>query len=207
MVVSLPTIEFIEEGHRYLLDGREVPSVSGIIESGYDFRFVDPDKLAAAADFGTKVHKAIQLHEEGRLNRATLATELDLRLIQWERFKADCGYLPEACEERVASKRWQYAGTMDSRGLWLPGFSNPTGEEMAALVDVKTGQEYPVHKLQTAGYKVAAVEMGLLPASTLRASVYLDADSYTVRYHDNNAADEMAFCGLAAYANWKRRYT
>lgn len=198
-------IDFNEADHSYRLDGQPVPGVSEIIEASYDFRFVSQEALEASRDLGKKVHKTIELHEGGRLNRATLDPLLDGYLVQWERFKADMGYLPEASEVLVASKRFMYCGTLDSHGLWLSGFVSNVAEERAALVDIKTGAEYPGHRLQTAGYKLAATEMGILPDSTLRASVYLEPDSYTVRFYDHYA-DEAAFTGLAMYANWKRRF-
>lgn len=197
-----PRIEFFEEGHRYLLDGKPVPGVSEIIAPAYDFDFADRAAMEVARDLGKKAHRAIELHEEGRLDMRNLAPELGGRVEQWERFKSDHGYLPEASEEKVASRRWQYCGTMDSRGIWLPVHGR---EERAGLVDVKTGKPYPPHKLQTAGYKIAAVETGILPASTLRATVYLEEDSYEVQFYDN-PADEAAFSGLAMFAQWKRRY-
>lgn len=200
----MPKIEFNEADHTYRLDGQPVPGVSEIIEASYDFRFVDAAAMEASRDKGKKVHKTIELHEAGRLNRAKLDPVLDRHLAQWERFKADMGYVPEAGEVMVASKRYGYCGTLDSRGIWLPGFVDRENER-AALVDVKTGAEYPGHRLQTAGYKIAAVEMGLLPDSTLRASVYLEEDGYAVRFYDHYA-DEAAFAGLAMYANWKRRF-
>lgn len=202
MELSAPTIEFIEEGHRYLLDGEEVDSVSKIIEKAYDFRFVDPAAMERSRDFGRKVHKTVELFEDGRLNRKSLAPELESRLVQWERFKADHGYMHDRSEIRVGSRRWSYAGTVDSTGLWLP--TEDRAEE-AGLVDIKTGMEYAPHKLQTAGYLIAAKEMQLLPNSTLRATVYLEDDSYAVRFY-RNRADEAAFSGLAMFANWTRRY-
>ena len=58
-------IEFIEETHQYVLDGILVPSVSEILH------FIFPDKykgvnkeiLNKKAEYGTKVHEAIEMYE------------------------------------------------------------------------------------------------------------------------------------------------
>lgn len=60
-------VEFIEDGHFYLVDGVITPSVSSLIE------FIFPDKykhipeqiLNAKAGFGTGVHKAVECLEKG----------------------------------------------------------------------------------------------------------------------------------------------
>lgn len=196
-------IGFDEATHTYTLDGRPVPAVSKVLEDFYDFRFVDPAVLAAAADLGTKVHKAIELHELGTLKRKSLHPALEARVVQWERFKADLGYVPLAQEVRVASKRWGYAGTLDSHGLLMPMADGDA--ECAMIADIKNGSEFAAHKLQTAGYKVAAVEQGILPDITKRASVYLTEDSYRVKWHPNKL-DEAAFLSLVHVHHWKTHH-
>ena len=59
-------LEFLEAEHLYLLDGVIIPSVSEIL------RFVFPDKykgvpaevLSKKAEYGTKVHEAIEILEK-----------------------------------------------------------------------------------------------------------------------------------------------
>ena len=59
-------LEFLEEGHLYLLDGIIVPSVSEMLH------FIFPDKyknipkeiLSAKAEYGTKIHEAIEKAEK-----------------------------------------------------------------------------------------------------------------------------------------------
>ena len=61
-------IEFIEEGHIYLKDGIIVPSVSEILHH------IFPDKykgipnwvMEKKAEYGTKVHYAIECLEQGK---------------------------------------------------------------------------------------------------------------------------------------------
>lgn len=197
-------IEFDEATHTYKLDGKSVPGVTSTLEPMYDFRFVDPAALERARDLGTKVHHTIHLFELGTLKRKSLHSVLDNHLAQYERFKEDFCYLSIAQEERVASRKWQVAGCMDNRGLLLPRVE--TDVEEGLLLDIKTGEEYPAHELQTAGYLMCAAEMGLLPDSTKRASLYLYEDSYAVRFHRNHAMDLLAFRSLLTIAHWRRHH-
>lgn len=197
-------ITFDEASHSYTLDGRPVPGVTSILDPMYDFRFVDPAAMEAARDFGTKVHRTVELSELGALNRKSLAPELEARLVQWERFKHDMGYLPAGGEVRVGSRKYSYCGTLDNHGLLLAQ-TEADPPERSLLLDLKTGAEYPAHKLQTAGYWIAAVEMGLLPDSTIRASVYLDEDGYRFRFHPHRQ-DIPTFLSLLTIAHWKAHY-
>lgn len=61
-VINGHTLEFIEDGHVYLVDGLIVPSVTQIlkIRFGGKYSHVRPDVLRRAAEKGTAVHEAIQ---------------------------------------------------------------------------------------------------------------------------------------------------
>lgn len=182
-------IEFDEETHSYRMDGKPACGVTKPLELLYDFRFVKEEDLERARDLGKKVHKTIELFEDGTLVRSSLHETLEKHLLQWERFKADFGYIPAAFEVFVASRKWGYCGQMDSHGILLPTNDTP---ECELLLDVKTGLDYMAHELQTAGYKEAAVEMGILTDKAKRASLYLDEDSYSLKWH-NHPLDRAAF--------------
>lgn len=203
-LATAPVIEFNEAEHTYTLDGQPVPSVTKVLEPMYDFRFVDPEALERSRDLGTKVHKTIEMFELGTLKRRSLHVTLDKYLQQYERFKDDFCYLSVAQEVRVASRKWRVAGTLDNHGLLLPRIDGDKEEPL--LLDVKTGEEYAAHVLQTGGYKVCAVEMGLLPDSTKRASLYLDEDGYRLRWHRDETMDKLAFCSLINIAHWRRHH-
>lgn len=62
-------IEFIEDGHIYLVDGVIIPSVTQILKRkfGHKYDFVNRKVLSAAAERGTAVHKAIEEYcKEGK---------------------------------------------------------------------------------------------------------------------------------------------
>ena len=56
------TLEFLEDGHIYLVDGVIVPSVSEIlnVRFGHEYDHVSMDVLNRASDAGTAVHDAIE---------------------------------------------------------------------------------------------------------------------------------------------------
>lgn len=197
-------ITFDEAQHRYTLDGKAVPGVSEILEAAYDFRFVDAAAMERARDLGKKVHKTVELFEQGTLNEKTLHKVLANHLDQYKRFKDDYNYLSVGQEVRVASRKYGFCGTLDNHGLLLPAHVADPEEEL--LLDVKTGDEYAPHKLQTAGYKIAAVEMGLIKPTAKRLSLYLDEESYRVRWHIHNAIDEVAFISLRNFYHWSKHH-
>jgi hypothetical protein len=186
--------------HVYLLNDMEVPSVSSIIEHMIDFRFVKAEVLERSRDYGSKVHKTIELFEQGRLNRDTLHPKLAGPLKGWIAWKKDFGYKPCGFEVPVAHLRYRYAGTMDSYGV----LCDSTGRTECALIpDLKTGLAYAAHKLQTAGYKKAAEHMGLVPPDTKRGSLYLSEDGdYDWKWHPNEI-DEACFLNLAHAKHWE----
>lgn len=188
-------VRFDPEAHAYTLDGNAVPSVSGIIMPAYDFRFVKPEVLERAAALGSMVHKTVELFERGTLNLDTLHPFLHDHLKQWLRFKDECNFTYVRGEHIVYSEKYQYCGTYDCDGRF---------SDSQVLLDIKTGSKYEPHKLQTAGYKIAAVEMGILQQDCRRASLYLDRKGYELSFHQRDTQDVPAFLGLRTFERWER---
>lgn len=55
-------VEFIPESHTYLIRGKILPSITGLLTRihGDKYKCVDPEILERSAEYGTKVHKEIQ---------------------------------------------------------------------------------------------------------------------------------------------------
>lgn len=194
------TILFDPELHQYTLDGSIVPSVSKIIAPAYgELRFVKAEDLKRASALGKKVHRTIELFELGRLDRANLDPFLELHLVQWLRFKEDVDWNDEAGEEFVASRKYQYCGTLDRRGR-----CRLAGMGRQCLLDIKTGGVFGAHKLQTAGYKLAGEEMGIIEHDAIRSSIYIDTKGYDLQFHPRDVADMPAFLGLRTFLKWEQ---
>lgn len=116
-------IEFLEDVHRYVIDGVLVPSVSELIQ----FKFTDmyqgvPEKvLKKKASYGTKVHQTV----ESFVNK-----EITLEEIQKKRIDPDIKIAVEQFEalrkkwafqvkdmEQIVSYKGLYAGTYDIRTI------------------------------------------------------------------------------------------
>ncbi len=110
---------FYDEGHRYEVDGEEVPSVSEVAKpfSAYKYDQVDETKLEVAADRGTEVHALTQAVDDGE----DLTGEYDLALEGY--LEAYRLYLLEHSVRHIARETpihhptLRYAGTPDAVSL------------------------------------------------------------------------------------------
>lgn len=173
--ISTPArLTFEAETHTYRVDGAVVPSVTQVLEPLTGLEFVDDETLAIAAEFGTHVHKAVQLHNEGRLDRASLSPAIEPYLAGWERFVAESGIAIIDVERAVYHGKMRYAGTLDARGYF------PDNHKVPALIDVKTGSGHPrTVGPQTAAYEAALVEAGL--GRHTRFCCLLRPNTYTLK--------------------------
>lgn len=139
--------------HEYHMLKRKVPGVTAALEPFNDFDQVDPDVLAAAAEFGTHVHEAIDLFNRGQLNRLALTPALEAYLAGWELFLEESGFVVVESEARVYHPSLGYAGTLDVIGNF------PRHKELC-LMDIKTSAQVPkTVGPQTAAYSEAYATM------------------------------------------------
>lgn len=136
-------IEFEPEGHIYRVDGRVFPSVTQVLEPYTGLEFVDRETLRRAAEFGNHVHQAVHLYNVGELDEQSLDPALVPYLDGWKLFLYESGATVILSEHRVASRRYQFAGTLDDLLFW--GNSK-------RLIDVKSGSVVP----KTTGPQLAA---------------------------------------------------
>lgn len=106
-------VEFIEEGHYYLVDGVITPSVSEIIKFIFPNKYSDvPEQvLNAKASFGTGVHKAVECLEKGE-DIPKLSFYQELCLKEFKKLKED--YKIETREqEAMVNYETHYCGRFD----------------------------------------------------------------------------------------------
>lgn len=131
-------VEFIEEEHIYLIDGVIVPSVTQILEKVFPHKYegVPTEILNKKAEYGTKVHKLIEVLEKKKPKRpiAYLKRYYDMDYIQEEsikqylKFKEQ--YNIEILEsEKVVTYENKFCGTLDIKAM-------VNGE--LAIIDIKT---------------------------------------------------------------------
>lgn len=179
----MTAISFDEEKHEYRLDGTLIPSVTQILEVVTDYANVPRDILMRAAQRGTFVHKAVELHCKGTLDIFSLDEEIADRYFAYVKFEKESRFKPTATEQRVFSDKYRYAGTFDLIG---PDVITGRGQ---ALIDIKTtAQVMPGVGPQLAAYEQAYRETNNIRANARlnRYALMLRADgSYeTIPYND-----------------------
>lgn len=144
---------FNEERHEYRLNGRIVPSVTDVLDPLQMLDGIPWEKLEAARIFGQHVHLGCHYHNTGELEWGTLDDRLGAYLRGYLKFLADTGFVVLASEERVASIKCGYAGTLDLRGLFR-------SKKRVSVIDIKSTAVLPrTVGPQTAGYENAWTEM------------------------------------------------
>jgi hypothetical protein len=171
-------ITFQEEGHQYQIDGVPVPSVTQVVDQLHNFTG-SKDATAAMAR-GTLIHKACELIVLGTLDWSTVDNSIYPEVMLFAGWWDQSKIKPLLVEGLVGSKQYKFAGRLDLFGIWKTGL---------ALIDFKTGNEYPAYRFQTAGLEVALREMiGMNPLAKFeiqRYCLYLKGDkARPVRHED-----------------------
>jgi hypothetical protein len=130
----------IDENHRYWLGEKNIPGVSEIINSVFPFT---GSGLAVerASNFGSAVHKAIELDIKGVLDWSTVDDAIKPYLEQFWKFRTENNILRTQCQTEtiLSSKKYGFAGTIDIIEK--------------DVIDIKSGQKSPRHRIQIAAYR------------------------------------------------------
>jgi hypothetical protein len=150
-------IRFDEEGHRYFLGNRELPSVTKILQ-GEEKKWY----RKGSADRGHKVHRMVTLDAQGVLDEKALDPPLVPFLKAWRQFFADMVEAVHTFEEIVGDPVLGYAGRRDLtctlKNPGIPGmvvYLKPNGlyqlepislYKMSGLVNEAYGRVVDFHK-------------------------------------------------------------
>ena len=107
------SIEFVEDGHLYLISGILVPSVSEILN------FIFPDKysnvpkqiLNSKAEYGSRVHEAIECLEK-KADLPQLNYLQEASLMQWKKLKSE-NKIEVIEQEKMVNYGNHYCGRFD----------------------------------------------------------------------------------------------
>jgi len=171
-------ITFLEEGHQYRIEGVSVPSVTQVVDQLHNF--TGSHDATAAMERGTLIHKACELFILGILDWSTVDESIYPEVRTFAEWWEESRFKSLLVEGLVGSEQYMFAGRLDLFGVWKTGL---------ALIDFKTGNEYPAYKFQTAGLEVALQEMlgqGMqLVPPIQRYCLYLKGDkARPVRHED-----------------------
>ncbi len=189
------SLSFDAESHTYYLDGVKIPSVTQVIRSAglSDYSHVDPAHLADLAERGTYVHEATELLDRGELDDDSIAADAAPYLAGYRSFLRDVTPDYILIEERLASIKHRYAGTIDRLAK--------IGGRLRVL-DIKTGTGAEWHKIQLAAYAVLLREAGHKPMHG--TNLYLHAaGTYTIMTYRLVDLKAEESCFLSALNVWK----
>ena len=126
---------FFDQGHRYTLDGEEVPSVSELCRfiSREIYGDVSQFNLDRASDRGTRVHKACEALDV--YEKVEVTDDIAPYVQSYLKFRQEHKIKWHMVEQSMAHQKERYAGTIDRYG---------EVDGIKALVDFKTS--FIVHK-------------------------------------------------------------
>lgn len=141
-------LEYSDREHRYFADGREMPSVTQVLDAaGLISQFCKDDEAAAR---GTEVHRLTAFDDVKPLDLRTVPTGLRGYLRAWRKYRRDTGFTPYLIERRVDSREHGYSGRFDRLG-YTPG-------SLGIVLDIKTSKTGAVPeyaRLQLVAYGLA----------------------------------------------------
>lgn len=108
----MPSLTFHEADHSYWLDGRRLPGVTETISRLAPHWHVDEWYLQR----GAAVHAAVDLHLQGELDPESVDSRIAGRVDAAIKFLHDSRLSKVLNECRIASRRYQFAGTLDFLG-------------------------------------------------------------------------------------------
>lgn len=212
----IPRLRFVEEGHKYLLDGKPVVSNTQLLgaEGLIDTTFYTVE----GRERGSRVHAACWFIDEGDLDWKTVAEEERGYVKAFERFKRECEWATDFNELAVWGNSI-FGTRLDLLGV---GVFQVNGEftRRRAVIDIKTGSVPAWVELQLAGQFLAVTEriqasdepwtehleyFNGHPYPELRFALQLKKDGkyYLKEYTDPGAMD--VFTGLIKTYHWKAK--
>jgi hypothetical protein len=137
-------LEFNAERHEYKLDGVKIPSVSEILSPLVDLSGVPGALLLHASQFGSVVHRTLELYDKNDLDMDSVDAPIMPYLSAWQNFLKESKCEIIANEQILASEALRYAGTIDRvMNLW----------GSVSIVDIKTGIVSKTEQFQVAAYE------------------------------------------------------
>jgi hypothetical protein len=194
----MSVVAFDEATHTYRVGGVIVPSVTTILDAVLGDGF---NHNAAAAAFGTNVHKAVALDIRGRLDLVALDPALVPYVDGARKFLRDTEFAVIASEHIVYSASPRYCGTLDLAGYMRGG-------RRFAVIDFKSGGMPATAGPQTAAYAEAYTSLregriGMNNAD--RYAVMLNARGGYALVPLNDPADWSLFVSCLNVFNWKAK--
>lgn len=177
------SLTFDAEHHRYCLNGKFVPSVTGILKA---VKLIDTQWMNDFGRFrGSVVHRCCELWDKGTLKESTVDPQALPYLDAWREFCAKTKFKPRTVEV-PRYHNLGYAGTEDAEN-----------EEFD--IDRKTGSLQPWHALQLAAYS----QFHPRPHTRRRIAVQLTSAGKYIAKELKGTTDWAVFQSCLNLYNWK----
>lgn len=195
---------FDAKTHTYTAGGRRVPGVTSVIAPLEPFDSIPLPIKQQALERGTMVHELTSRMDADTLDfglwEAIEESNLDGYLIAWEAFKRDVVQEILENEQKVFSKMYWYAGTIDRVAKI---------KDRLSIIEIKTGGLVDAYCLQTAAYKQAKNEeilaVGGMSNDLIqdRYVVVLQPDGLYKMVRHDDPTDFQTFIAALTIANWR----
>lgn len=186
-------IEFNEALHEYRVGGIITPSVSQILKANGLMESFRTSEVKLQN--GTAIHKALELHDLGKLDERSLDPRLAKCIQLWDKFKKEIGVLTILESEKRVAFGVLYAGTID-RVLSLSSHKR-------MVLDFKSGNPQPWAALQTAAYALAYDLEKHKEYERCCAKVHWDMDRIIYKPYQDDT-DFNTFMAMATVYHYKK---
>lgn len=136
-------LEYSDSEHRYFADGREVLSVTQVLNLA---GLVSPFCMQEEARWrGSEVHRLCAVSDGEGLDLRTVPSKLRGYIRAWQQYRKDTGFEPTLIEQRIDDHVHHYSGRLDRVGT-------RRGQTSLTIIDLKTGAVPDYAKYQLAAY-------------------------------------------------------
>lgn len=203
MIISLDNFHFEEDRHLYVRDGRNNPSVTGLLKKyGFvDYSQVPADILQRKREIGLRLHKWTELYDrDGNDDMMVLPEETTGYAEAWLNFRRQSGFELIDIEQRIMSEIMgvTVGGTFD-RLMRIRKCED-------LMLDLKfCASPMPAWGPQTAAYVMMRFKK-LHVGGVRRCSCQLFPDGrFKIHWYDEDS-DADAFLNLISLEAWKRNH-
>jgi len=174
MQTSTAFLEYSDAEHKYYADGKELPSVTTILDAAGLISPFCKDEIARYR--GSMVHEYTVADDMSRLDFRKVPQHLRGYIRAWRSFRLISEFKPTLIEHRVDSIEHGYSGRFDRFGF-------RKGQTLPTLLDIKTSKtgaipEYA--RLQLAAYSMALgptkayerMAVALMPNGQFKLAIY-----------------------------------
>jgi len=189
-------LEFIEESHIYLVDGRKRVSTTTLLKQnglyGNILQFATDEHLWR----GKAIHEAMEYYNKGTLDWSKLDPAIRPYISAFELFQKEKGFIPRGWELHLWHPVLDYTGTPD---VW-----GDVGPEIWVM-DYKSGVVPRGTGVQLAAYKSLLIVNDLIPKDKIirRVGIQLKSDGDYKLTPFNDPVDENIWQMIISINNWR----